>query len=105
MGYSVLRPLQLIPTLVSTPLIVSTVAVSIPSTWIPNGTSSALLCCDTLGGGVKLAFGTDPNTLWGIGLSPGQIFEIRDNGAMITGLKFVRVTTVDGRISFIPFQE
>ncbi|MDP3982452.1 MAG: hypothetical protein Q8Q65_00040 [bacterium] len=100
-----MRPLLLMTPLVNTPLTVSTVAVTIPSTWIPNGTSSAWLGCDSLGGGVKFAFGSDPSTIFGMDLVPGQVLEIRNNENLISNIKLIRATATDGKISFLPFCE
>ena len=101
-----LRPIRFLATLANTQLVVSTTAVGIPSTWIPSGASGGWIACDTLGGGVKMALGTTaPTTAWGIDLGPGDIFEVRDSVELVEQMQFVRVTSADGRISFVPFTE
>lgn len=99
------RPLQYIAPLNTGPLTVSTVGVTIPSTWIPSGTASAWFCCSTLTGGVKMTFDNSPATDYGLDIGPGQHVEIRDNLDLIRRATFIRVTTVDGKLTFIPFVE
>lgn len=100
-----LRPVRFMASLANTSLVVSTTAVGLPSTWIPSGASGGWIACDTLGGGIKLALGQAPSTLWGIDLGPGDVFEVRDSIEIVTNMQFVRVTSTDGKISFIPFTE
>jgi hypothetical protein len=101
--YLTSRPYLPIASLVSTPLIVGTTPGGFPSSWIPSGASGAWIQCDSLSGGVKFAFGTNPNTLWGLDLMPGHIFEIRDSPEMLASIRFVRASGTDGRITFHPF--
>ncbi len=103
-GFLTSRPILFLPSLINTFLSINTTA-TIPSTWIPNGASGAFICCDTLGGGVKLMFGTAAGTNWGLDIGPGQHFEIRDNPDLLTKMNFASISGTAGKISFIFFTE
>lgn len=99
------RPVRFMASLVNTSFVVSTAAVAIPSTWIPSGASGGWIACDTMGGGVKMCLGQNPSTIWGIDLGPGDVFEVRDSVEILQQMQFIRVTSTDGRVSYIPFTE
>lgn len=103
--YLTSRPFYPIVTAVQTSVLVSDTPAGVPSTWIPGNATGAFISCDTLGGGVKFAFGTDPNTLWGIDLAPGDIFTIHDSPEMLASIRFVRISATSGRVSIIPFMD
>jgi hypothetical protein len=87
------------------PLTVNTTSVGIPSTWIGNGDSSVLISNNGTGD-VLFGIGTDPTTAnLGIRLVAGQSYLIDNCPEDISRLRFLRIGSNDGSLSFQFFTE
>jgi len=91
------QPVYFLPFM--TPLTVSTTVVSLDPSSIPIGASGALIS-DAIGSGaVNFGYGTDPSTLVGTPLAPGESAAIEDVGDL-TQFRFIRQSTTNGALTF-----
>lgn len=82
---------------------VSTAAIGITVSSIPNGASGAIIGC--VAAGVNYGIGTDPTTAVGIPLPVNTAIDFEDNLDTLQRIKFVRVSGTDGLITFNFFTE